>query len=160
MERIVGLSLALTSLGLYTVAGDITKSEMDKGIGAAIWPKFLLVCIILLSMGMFISTFFNKNKQGKEKIDNLGWFKNQAKTGLAVLFLVIYILMLEPIGFLAATILLLVSLMRLMGVQKLAVLGLVPTAFSFLLTLVFYKMGVPLPLGTGVFRQFFLTIFT
>ncbi len=159
LERIVGLVFAIVALGLFIYAGNISKFGMDKGVGAEVWPRFLLVLIMLLSLGMLVGTFLKK-KGPDENNKELGvWIKEQKKIGLGILILVVYLFVLETVGFLVATILMLIVFMILLGLKKKSTLIIVPTILTLAITYTFYKMGVPLPLGSGVFRQIFLTLF-
>ncbi|KJS19929.1 MAG: hypothetical protein VR72_16840 [Clostridiaceae bacterium BRH_c20a] len=150
-DRIAGLSLLSVTIFLFMNVNIVARPSMTtKGINASFWPKLLLIILALLSIGIVIGSFINS----KEKFDlKIIFNKRNLKFVLTVLVCIIYTSILEILGFIIATPMMLMLLLAFIGIKKKSILFSVPFIVTICMTLLFSTLiKVPLPVGVSVFR--------
>ena len=121
--------------------------EAAKGLGAGGFPKFIAVCLGIFGMLLMITSYlkWKKNKEQEKKVLTLNGLIGAAM--IAVTFWM-YIILVRPLGYIAATSLFSAILMIIYGERKWIRLIVVCVGFSviafFLFRNVFYVM---LPVG-------------
>ena len=121
--------------------------EAAKGLGAGGFPKFIAVCLGIFGMLLMITSYlkWKKNKEQEKNVLTLNGLIGAAM--IAVTFWM-YIILVRPLGYIAATSLFSAILMIIYGERKWIRLIVVCVGFSviafFLFRNVFYVM---LPVG-------------
>lgn len=118
----------------------------DNFIGPAFFPKFMAIGMIVCAIILIINTLLDKKSQeiSVGEIFNKKMFL--PIIGMIILF--IYVITLDYLGFLLATILLNLILLLLFKVRKKSILILAPVLTTLVIYQVFQKfLMVPLPPG-------------
>jgi putative tricarboxylic transport membrane protein len=135
-------SIVLLIFGAVVVISSfwLDKSFISYDIGPAIYPRILGVIVILLSVMMFI----RPAQDGEpEKIRVFG-----KKFFLIIIPMMIYILMLKPVGFIVSTMLAMILMIRAMGEKRIFNIVLYATITPVVLYFMFsFLLHVPLPKG-------------
>ena len=111
----------------------------------AFFPKTLAIVLASLSMVLLAQALARvKASLDSDKIDSAGWFR----IGVSLATLIGFALVLEALGFLLSTFLLMVCLLRAIEAQSWAKVVAVALATSLLTYGLFaWLLGVPLPAG-------------
>lgn len=115
----------------------------ERAVSAALYVKFLSVCLFLLSGILMAQTLLSPVK-GK----TIEWVKNPRKFLITTGAMVVYVVLLYVIGFFPASILMMIGLARGLGYKKwkpLIIGALVMMVFIYLLFVQF--LAVPVPAG-------------
>lgn len=128
---------------------EITKSS---GYSPRALPYFAGITIIILSLFTLISTVLKEKKTNRsvesqqQEIEK----KNYFRVAVVFIFLVLWTVLLEYLGFLITTFLLVISVMYMMGVKKISSLVITSGLFSIVIYIVF-KMLLKISLPEGIF---------
>lgn len=138
-EQIIGILILLLGVWLFLIAGRFPG-------GADIFPKFVLVCMMLLAAVLFSSSFFGKRAEAEQRLrDTIRPF---AKPLIIFLLCVVYSSLVAIIGYFIATGLFAVGMMFYLGVRR---PSLIICSILALLTLVYLlfivTLDVPIPRG-------------
>lgn len=150
-DIVAAICLLLVSFLVFWISKDFPSSK--TGIGVSTFPKLLaglliIFCIVIIIQAIKNSSFSKKEPTFKE-------FKKGHKLIIAVIIiLIIYIQMLEVLGFILSSFLLLITLMFIFGERRKIILLLVPLLFSVILYLVFSKMAMVF-LPEGIIENIF-----
>ncbi|MBN2568743.1 MAG: tripartite tricarboxylate transporter TctB family protein, partial [Deltaproteobacteria bacterium] len=105
--------LFIASIYLYYVADCIPTSAQFKDVGAGIWPKIILTCMILACIVLFFTTL--REKEGKVT-------KSSSDEVLRLLMPVslcaAYVITMKWLGFLVSSMIFSISYMYLVGYRK------------------------------------------
>ncbi|HLR51833.1 MAG TPA: tripartite tricarboxylate transporter TctB family protein [Candidatus Avamphibacillus sp.] len=135
----------------FILSFGITDFREVDPVGAAGFPQFILALLVLL----LVISLFNTIKQ---YMKNKGQDSDKTPKSVLVIFLgliisiALFIILLQVIGFLCASLLLTLGMLLILGERKkirIALLTLfVPTGFTVLFGVL---LSIPLPRGTGIF---------
>lgn len=150
-DIVAAICLLLVSFLVFWISKDFPSSK--TGIGVSTFPKLLAGLLIIFSIVIIIQAI--KNSSFSKKEPTFKEFKKGHKLIVAVIIiLIIYIQMLEVLGFILCSFLLLITLMFVFGERRKIILLLVPLLFSVILYLVFSKMAMVF-LPEGIIENIF-----
>ncbi len=150
-DIVAAICLLLVSFLVFWISKDFPSSK--TGIGVSTFPKLLAGLLIIFSIVIIIQAI--KNSSFSKKEPTFKEFKKGHKLIVAVIIiLIIYIQMLEVLGFILSSFLLLITLMFVFGERRKIILLLVPLLFSVILYLVFSKMAMVF-LPEGIIENIF-----
>lgn len=136
-DRIVALATIAISIFLYTKTGSFVQADSGTPISATFFPRCILISLILCCILLVI-------KSSMKPVD----FPAPFGVVSAAVQIVVYILLISPVGYFIVTPLFLFLLPASLGYRSwgwLTGMALGGTAFSYV---VFQKvLGVPLPMG-------------
>jgi len=144
------VSIAFGGLFLYqTYQLELERvRNVGGGMSAAAYPRLLASLIIILSGILIVKAIFNSLRSGEEKKETPVDFKALVKSAIVFVALVVYILILKPVGYLIATPILLIVIMFLTGERKWYYI--VPTSILIpviLFVIIYYAFHILLPEG-------------
>ncbi|NMA01656.1 MAG: tripartite tricarboxylate transporter TctB family protein [Clostridia bacterium] len=118
----------------------------DNFIGADFFPRIMAIIMIILAVFLLITTFYDKTLKDTKISDILN---KKMKLPIAGTFvLIVYLLVMEFLGFIIATIALNLVLLLIFRVKKLQYLVLVPLLTTIIIYYAFSNfLMVPLPQG-------------
>jgi len=130
-------SLICLLFGLFIIMGSISSLKIGtlKDPGPGLFPLIAGIILSLFSVAILLSATFSKAGE-RRKISELWSGQNWMKTCYLIAALLVYSLMLELIGYLITTILLLIFMFKVLGGQnwKLAgAISIIVSAISYLL---------------------------
>lgn len=141
IEKVFSIFLLLVSLiGYYLARGFESGFMIDNGLGAGFFPK--LVCLILgvLSVLMFIKSFRDKNIYK--------FSKDNKNTFIIIGLCVVYLFLMEKIGYLLATIIFSISVIMTLDRKNIIMSILFSIIFPIGIYYLFSKVfNVSLPTG-------------
>lgn len=150
-DIVAAICLLLVSFLVFWISKGFPSSK--RGIGVSTFPKLLAGVLIIFSIIIIIQAIKNSFFSKKEPI--FKEFKKGHKLIIAVIIiLIIYIQMLEALGFILSSFLLLITLMFIFGERRKIILLVIPLLFSVILYLVFSKMAMVF-LPEGIIENFF-----
>ncbi len=143
--------LLLSAFVLYQIAGFQQTLISDDYVGAAFFPEILVWGTVALALLLAWLNYGNKFPEDGRTLSDL--FPREVRMPLiGLVVLCAYVLLLEPLGFILATIALNIVLLFLFGVRGLPTLSVFPVTISLLVYIVFCKiLVVPLPEGLFYF---------
>jgi len=117
---------------------------ISHDIGPAVYPRILGWLTIIMGVFMAIPI---KQKDSTEATPIFS-----LKFGMHVVYMVVFLLLFEPLGFILSSIMILIPFMIIMGERRLSRLIIFPIASAIVLHIVFTKLlNVPLPKGILAF---------
>ena len=141
IEKVFSIFLLLVSLiGYYLARGFESGFMIDNGLGAGFFPK--LVCLILgvLSVLMFIKSFKDKNIYK--------FSKDNKNTFIIIGLCVVYLFLMEKIGYLLATIIFSISVIMTLDRKNIITSIIFSIVFPIGIYYLFSKVfNVSLPTG-------------
>jgi 4-amino-4-deoxy-L-arabinose transferase-like glycosyltransferase len=145
----------LGSLYLYFESMKFEGHDVYGKLGPAYWPKFLLICLMVLSFLVVVDAIRERKKRGPEKKEGAKFDGGKLRLLLAVGLIVLYFFLMKIVGFIALTPFFLIAFMVLLGERKkIWMLG-ISIGMTALIVWAFTKaMYVPLPRGVGIFLDF------
>jgi hypothetical protein len=145
-----------SSLYLYTIAARYKGHEIYGKLGPGFWPKFILICMMILSFLVAIDAFRAKKKSAGEKPPEVAKSEGSRIRFLSALVLIIaYFFLLNIVGFIALTPFFLIAFMVLLGEKSWPWMIGLSIGMTVLIVLAFTQaMYVPLPRGVGIFHDF------
>ena len=150
-DIVAAIFLLLVSFFVFWISKGFPSSK--TGIGVSTFPKLLAGVLIIFSIIIIIQAIKNSSFSKEKPI--FKEFKKGHKLIIAVIIiLIIYIQMLEALGFILSSFLLLIILMFIFGERRKIILLLVPLLFSVILYLVFSKMAMVF-LPEGIIENYF-----
>jgi len=154
-EIITSAVIFLGSLALYFESMKFEGHEVYGKLGPAYWPRFLLFCLMGLSILVAIDAFRQSKKTAPEEKKASPPDTGKMRLLLAMGLIALYFVLLQVFGFIILTPFFLVAFMVLLGEKsKVWLLG-VPVGLTILIVWAFTKaMYVPLPRGQWIFLDF------
>lgn len=147
----VFVSLFLIILGVawlalcYKMKGAGIGDSSTWGTGATI-PKFILYVFIVLNLWVFISELIAAGKRQAEETKDPSQNKSAMIVLIEIASLIVYTFIIDIVGFIIATIALMVVTMLLLGEKNKILLAAVPVGFTAFLFVVFqYALKISLP---------------
>ncbi len=154
-DVIASAAIFLGSLYLFWETSTFEGHEVYAKLGPAYWPRFLLICLMGLSLLVALDAFKERKKGAPDKGEAAKPEGGKWRLWLAVALIVLYFLLMKVVGFIALTPFFLIAFMYLLGERKTAWMVGVSIGITVLIVYVFTKaMYVPLPRGTGIFLDF------
>ena len=135
-DRLAGCAFFLLATGYVWLSAGYTTSFGDP-LGPAIFPRLIGIPAILLSLSLVIWPRHNAAWAGPAGL---------ARQAIAIVILLAYALLLEPVGFVPMTFIAVFGLGLLMGAPPLRGLLVAALAAPGLYALFDRMMGLPLPL--------------
>jgi hypothetical protein len=144
------------SLYLYTIATQYKGHEIYGKLGPGFWPKFILICMMVLSVWIAVDALLARKKSAGEKssevVKNAG---NRIRFFLALIMIIAYFFLMNIIGFIALTPFFLIAFMILLGEKSWFWMIGLSIGMTIIIVLAFTQaMYVPLPRGVGIFHDF------
>jgi putative tricarboxylic transport membrane protein len=154
-EIITTAVVFLGSLYLYFEAIKFEGHEVYGKLGPAYWPKFLLICLMALSVLVAVDAFRERKKRTSGKEETSKGDIGKVRFFLAIGLIVLYFILMQIFGFILLTPFFLIAFMTLLGERKKTwILG-ISIGITILIVWVFTKaMYVPLPRGQWIFLDF------
>ncbi len=155
--------LILLNIYLYIYVGLESPAATETELGAAFWPRIILVLMtILLAVNLVKQIRERKNRSEEEtareeKPDVAGFLRSKLFFGMIIV--VVFSVLLPLLGFIPSCILFLVVYGILLGADHYVKLILFSVIITFVLYLVFQSgLQIMLPRGVGVLREFALFV--
>ena len=146
LERLFLLFLCIISAFLYFITFNFEVFEMDKySLGPAFFPR--LICIILFLIALILLIFSIKNKN-YSKIKNKN--PNLKYSVITIIFFIVYVFLIEKLGYLTSTIIFMISIIFLLKSKSLLINIIFSVVFSSVIYLLFSK-GFNVSLPDGIF---------
>lgn len=146
LERLFLLFLCIISAFLYFITFNFEVFEMDKySLGPAFFPR--LICIILFLIALILLIFSIKNKN-YSKIKNKN--PNLKYSVIMIIFFIVYVFLIEKLGYLTSTIIFMISIIFLLKSKSLLINIIFSVVFSSVIYLLFSK-GFNVSLPEGIF---------
>ena len=146
LERLFLLFLCIISAFLYFITFNFEVFEMDKySLGPAFFPR--LICIILFLIELILLIFSIKNKN-YSKIKNKN--PNLKYSVITIIFFIVYVFLIEKLGYLTSTIIFMISIIFLLKSKSLLINIIFSVVFSSVIYLLFSK-GFNVSLPEGIF---------
>lgn len=146
LERLFLLFLCVISAFLYFITFNFEVFEMDKySLGPAFFPR--LICIILFLIALILLIFSIKNKN-YSKIKNKN--PNLKYSVITIIFFIVYVFLIEKLGYLTSTIIFMISIIFLLKSKSLLINIIFSVVFSSVIYLLFSK-GFNVSLPEGIF---------
>ena len=164
MDIIFSVILIVGAIFLYVYIGGATGStaglENLTDLGAAFWPRVILVLIIVLSVVNLIQAIKKMKAEGAtvtSGIDVAGFFKSKLFIGMILVFAAALIL--PIIGFIPTCFIFLILYGLLLGDKKYLRLVIAALLITIVVYIIFQgALDIFLPRGKGVFRTFALAL--
>jgi len=154
-ELIIPIILVALSIFLYinTYAFKFTTYEKAS---PKMWPRGILILLILISLVLIGKLLFEKSERVAEKEKQSPKTKwGMMLAGIFILFF--YILLMQYLGYILSTFLFTVCAMFMLGNRNKLHLIAVPIMTTAFIFFIFnYAMYISLPKGIGIFRTFSL----
>ena len=144
------------SLYLYTIAAQYKGHEVYGKLGPGFWPKFILICLMILSVLIGIDAFRARKKSSEGKSSELvKGAGSRIRFFSALILIIAYLILLNIVGFVALTPFFLVAFMILLGEKSWPWMIGLSIGMTVIILLAFTQaMYVPLPRGLGIFHKF------
>ncbi|GAA0321485.1 hypothetical protein GCM10008967_09990 [Bacillus carboniphilus] len=140
-NRIIGTLLVILSAYVWFTANAFPES-IGVGPGADFFPKLSAASLAILSIMLIL-----KKEKSDESIFSVSG-SSAWKFVIGFITMIVFVILVEIIGFTVAATLFGISWLWLMGIRKLVKLFLIPILVSLLITLVFEQLlNVPIPHG-------------
>ena len=164
MDIIFSVILIVGAIFLYVYIGGATGStaglENLTDLGAAFWPRVILVLIIVLAVVNLIQAIKKMKAEGAtvtSGIDVAGFFKSKLFIGMILVFAAALIL--PIIGFIPTCFIFLILYGLLLGDKKYLRLVIAALLITIVVYIIFQgALDIFLPRGKGVFRTFALAL--
>ncbi|MBE0584878.1 MAG: tripartite tricarboxylate transporter TctB family protein [Desulfofustis sp.] len=153
-DVIISAIVFFAAVYLYIDIKAMDSGDVYGQLGPAYWPKFVLVSIMVLSVGV---AFFSIKGVVQEEIPaakGLHFTAANARFIAAVSLIAGYLILLPYVGFLVLTPFQMMIFMYLLGERKKIWIFTIPFVLTIGIVLIFTKaMYVPLPRGVGIFLE-------
>jgi len=145
-ELVIGLACMALGLAVFIAAGSLQTVKL--GIGPAGMPRFVAVLLMVLGLAQTVTAVSTGVKKPEFQVDK----RAAGLFGAAVVMSVVYVLLVETIGFLIMTPLLLIGLMYLFGERSIVKMLVIAAITTICIWLLFTKVFmIFLPVG-NLFR--------
>jgi putative tricarboxylic transport membrane protein len=137
-DRLFAVLVIAASVIMYVLTGTVAPPEAPGAMAASSYPKFILICVILLSCLVIIKPAKVETRTGPIPL-----------RGVPIVILCIaYIALIEPVGFFIVTPLFLFTLPVLAGFRNHKLNAISVLVLTALVYIVFVKtLSIPLPAG-------------
>ena len=137
-DRLFAVVVIAAAVFMFVLTGTVAPPEAPGALAASTYPKFILVCVILLSCLVIIKPLSGESPVGQLKL-----------RGVPIVVLCIaYIALIEPVGFFITTPVFLFALPVLAGFRDHKLNAISALVLTALVYGVFVKtLSIPLPAG-------------
>ncbi len=154
-EIIISVVIFLGSLYLYFESMKFEGLDVYGKLGPAYWPKFLLICMMALSLLVAVDAFRERKKKSSEKEETSKVDSGKVRFLFAIGFIVLYLILMQKLGFILLTPFFMIAFMYLLGERNKIWIFSVSIGITVIIVFAFTKaMYVPLPRGQGIFLKF------
>jgi hypothetical protein len=154
-EIAISAVVFLGSLYLFFETLKFEGHQVYGKLGPAYWPRFLLICLMGLSILVAIDTLRQRKKTDLEEKETAPFDSGKMRLVFAMGFIALYLILMQIFGFIILTPFFLVVFMLLLGEKSKTWMLVVPIGLTILIVWVFTKaMYVPLPRGQWIFLDF------
>ena len=153
VDRVIALIVFLLGAGYLYIASTFPRLEISDPLGPKAFPVILGIALIM-AVVLLVFESFRKPVEGAQKEDEPGeeGSKHLLLIIAIVIVTIIYAVILERVGYLLDTVLLLIVIMAYFNKKKWLQNGLISICFTLATYLVFAKLlGVTLPKGLFYF---------
>lgn len=141
-EVVIGLLLIFLSLFLYWLTLDFPLGKLSKTAGPAAMPRLWIYGLLVVSLLLIINTIRAQDHKKPENNSNL--YKSLGLVG----FMIVYLSIVNILGYYFSTFLFLSAGAYLLGYRKHMLIFITAIGFSLFSYFVFYQiLQVPLPIG-------------
>ncbi|WP_077214898.1 tripartite tricarboxylate transporter TctB family protein [Bacillus dakarensis] len=136
LDDFIGIIVIILSAFLYFLTNDLPEQS-------AFFPKYLIILFGVLGVILFFQSFKNKREQSKESSFSMKNLKDPSK---ALGLLIVYVILINLIGFFIATTMFVVVFMVVFkekSFKKVVLTAVLLDAFLYVLFV--YQLNVPLP---------------
>ena len=181
-ERFLGAALLALSIFLIVIAQEMPQAFVYKQIGPGLWPTSLAVVLAFCGVALFFdglvrskrsehsapSKYINTrlqekkeeiNKKGYISTNNIGINSNNFKVLLVAVLSCALVFFAKRVGFIPSVSVFMFLTMTTLGYRPYLKTALIAVLLTFGIVFAFSTlMGVPLPEGTGIFRDINSTV--
>jgi len=153
LRSLIGpILIFLLACYLYFLTGKIDAPPSPEQLGAAFWPRMILL-FLMISCGIKGGEILRGRAKGKTEANLAGAAEvNTLKLGVMIVLVIAAVYFMDVIGFPLANFLFLLLFMRIAGLRKKIVLFLTSFLGTILLLYLFVKVVyLPLPKGQWLF---------
>ncbi len=151
--------VALVALYFYVLAGKIDAPPSPEHLGAAFWPKMILL-LLMASCGIKAIEVVMGRAREKDEATQARPEVNPGKLAIMILLLAAVVYFMDLLGFPLANFLFLILFMRVAGLRKKRGLFLVSIGGTILLLYLFVKIVyLPLPKGQWFFDDLTIVLY-
>lgn len=159
MDILFSIGLIIFSIYCFFLVGAQSPAPTPTELGAAFWPRIILVLMIALLISNLITNLKERKINGTEKIDISKFFKSKLFIGMILISFMT--LSMAYIGFITSCFIFLVAYGVLLGEKNVVKL----IIYSFIITAILYivfqgLLDIRLERGIGIFRNMALSLET
>ena len=158
LDIIFSIVLGIFCIYLFFLVGAESPAPTATELGAAFWPRIILVLLILLIIVNIVNSL-KKLKGSNEKLTagfNLGEFL-KSKLSVGMILVAVMAILMPIIGFIPVSFLFLIAYGVLLGERRIGFLIIVSLVITAILYILFQgALDIMLARGTGIFRDFAL----
>lgn len=158
LDIIFSIVLGIFCIYLFFLVGAESPAPTATELGAAFWPRIILVLLILLIIVNIVNSL-KKLKGSNEKLTagfNLGEFL-KSKLFVGMILVAVMAILMPIIGFIPVSFLFLIAYGVLLGERRIGFLIIVSLVIAAILYILFQgALDIMLARGTGIFRDFAL----
>ena len=158
LDIIFSIVLGIFCIYLFFLVGAESPAPTATELGAAFWPRIILVLLILLIIVNIVNSL-KKLKGSNEKLTagfNLGEFL-KSKSFVGMILVAVMAILMPIIGFIPVSFLFLIAYGVLLGERRIGFLIIVSLVITAILYILFQGALDIMPArGTGIFRDFAL----
>ena len=158
LDIIFSIVLGIFCIYLFFLVGAESPAPTATELGAAFWPRIILVLRILLIIVNIVNSL-KKLKGSNEKLTagfNLGEFL-KSKLFVGMILVAVMAILMPIIGFIPVSFLFLIAYGVLLGERRIGFLIIVSLVITAILYILFQgALDIMLARGTGIFRDFAL----
>ena len=153
-DVVISVIVFVISAYLYFEIKKIDSGDVYGELGPAYWPKFILVSLMVLSVGLAAISVAGVLKGSIPGVQPFHFTVANARFIAAAALIASYLILLPYVGFLISTPLQMIAFMYLLGERQKVWIFSLPFALTLGIVLLFTKaMYVPLPRGVGIFLE-------
>ena len=153
-DVVISVIVFVISVYLYFEIKKVDSGDVYGELGPAYWPKFILVSLMVLSVGMAAISVAGVLKGTIAGVKPFHFTVANARFLAATGLIASYLILLPYVGFLISTPLQMIAFMYLLGERQKFWIFSLPFALTLGIVLLFTKaMYVPLPRGVGIFLE-------
>ncbi len=158
-DLIAGFTIFVMSLYLLLIA-DRFKSSFQGRVEANFWPKVVLGLLVVLSIINIFSILKNKVDDKEEMAQQKGIKKDHFKLYSSIILMVLYVALINIIGFVCLTPIFLIILFWILGYRKKLLNPLIAIVIVIAIIYIFPNvLYLMLPRGVGIFRDISLIFY-